>query len=150
MNPPRYLHLKEQVIHLRKQGFGYRSISNKLNNTIPWSSVRRLVIGMRSNPRLAYLMATEYSQRRPKEWNDIRTMRVRRLYLIQERGHKCESCNLSFWKNHTIPLELEHKDGCRTNNSKSNLELLCPNCHVFTPYYKGKNTSSFRSRASVV
>jgi hypothetical protein len=37
-----------------------------------------------------------------------------------------------------IPLELNHKDGDHGNNSKDNLELLCPNCHALTPHYRVK------------
>jgi hypothetical protein len=34
-------------------------------------------------------------------------------------------------------LELHHKDGDRTNNILSNIELLCPNCHALTDNYRG-------------
>jgi len=37
-----------------------------------------------------------------------------------------------------VPLELNHKDGDHGNNSKGNLELLCPNCHALTPHYRVK------------
>ena len=32
----------------------------------------------------------------------------------------------------TIALEIHHIDGVRFNNVKSNLQILCPNCHSFT------------------
>ena len=53
--------------------------------------------------------------------------------------HICSSCNLSEWLSKPIPLELDHIDGDNTNNELSNLRLLCPNCHAFTPTYRGKN-----------
>ncbi len=139
MNPPKYLHLRKKVIMLRKQGLGYRSISHRLNNLLPWSAVRRLVAGMRSDPNLAHIMSVEYSRKLFKHWNKLSTMHHRRLHLIRERGHKCEGCHLTKWQGNAMPLELEHTDGNRGNNNKSNLKLLCPNCHVFTPCYKGKN-----------
>ena len=37
-----------------------------------------------------------------------------------------------------IPLELHHKDGDHSNNSISNFEILCPNCHAFTENYRGR------------
>jgi len=37
-----------------------------------------------------------------------------------------------------IPLELDHIDGCRSNNQLQNLRLLCPNCHALTPTYRSK------------
>lgn len=59
--------------------------------------------------------------------------------LVAKRGHKCESCGLEVWLEKTIPLEVHHKDGNNQNNDPDNLELLCPNCHAFTDYYRGKN-----------
>lgn len=38
-----------------------------------------------------------------------------------------------------ISLELDHIDGDSTNNEKSNLRFLCPNCHATTETYRGKN-----------
>lgn len=62
-------------------------------------------------------------------------------FLIQERGHSCESCGLSEWLKKPITLELEHIDGDNQNNIKENLKLLCPNCHSFTETWKGRNIS---------
>lgn len=60
-------------------------------------------------------------------------------YLIQERGHKCECCGLETWLDKPITLELDHIDGDTRNNVKSNLRLLCPNCHSYTDTWCGKN-----------
>ena len=62
--------------------------------------------------------------------------------LVKLRGHKCECCGLTEWLNKPITLEVHHKDGDRTNNSLDNLELLCPNCHSYTPNWRGRKTSS--------
>lgn len=66
-----------------------------------------------------------------------------RLRLIAEKIFSpiCSSCNLTTWMNLPIPLELDHIDGDNKNNSLDNLRLLCPNCHAFTPTYRGKNKS---------
>ena len=53
--------------------------------------------------------------------------------------NECSRCHLSIWLGQPIPLELEHKDGNHQNNNLDNLEILCPNCHAQTPYYRGKN-----------
>lgn len=68
--------------------------------------------------------------------------------LIKEgyKKHQCESCGLSKWFNDLIPLELHHKDGDRKNNSFSNLNLLCPNCHAFTENYRAKNIKNLSAR----
>jgi hypothetical protein len=51
----------------------------------------------------------------------------------------CSDCGLSTWRGQPIPLELDHRNGDNRDNEFSNLRLLCPNCHAFTPTYRGKN-----------
>jgi hypothetical protein len=70
-------------------------------------------------------------------------------YLIGERGHKCESCNLSAWLNKPITLELDHIDGDTRNNVKDNLKLLCPNCHSMTSTWRGRNKDSVKKQRIV-
>lgn len=65
-------------------------------------------------------------------------------YLIGTRGHKCERCKNEAWLGAPIPLELEHIDGNRTNNSEHNCLLLCPNCHALTPTYRRRKSSLSR------
>lgn len=64
-----------------------------------------------------------------------------RIRLIREgiKAHQCEICRLTDWLEKPIPLELDHIDGDRTNHLLENLRLLCPNCHTFTPTFRGKN-----------
>ena len=64
-----------------------------------------------------------------------------RLRLLDDKilSPQCSSCNLTEWLGNPMPLELDHVDGNHKNNELSNLRLLCPNCHVFTPTYKTKN-----------
>jgi len=51
----------------------------------------------------------------------------------------CNKCHLSEWLGKEILLELNHINGIGYDNKKSNLELLCPNCHAQTPSFRGKN-----------
>lgn len=76
-----------------------------------------------------------------KDWFSYTRSSGIKPHLIKERGHKCEECNLTHWLNKPITLELEHIDGDRTNPSKSNLKLLCPNCHSYTPTWRRKKSS---------
>lgn len=78
-----------------------------------------------------------------------------KLRLIDEHvmARECSVCKLTSWLDKPIPLELNHIDGDHFNNVITNLELLCPNCHAFTPKYRGRgrkiNTCSFNTAESV-
>lgn len=54
--------------------------------------------------------------------------------------YKCqrEKCGISEWLGEPLTLELHHKNGNRKDNTLSNLELLCPNCHTQTHNHGGK------------
>lgn len=70
----------------------------------------------------------------------IRSHKLRiRLLKDEVFSHRCTSCNQTEWLGKPIPLELDHIDGNPINNTLSNLRLLCPNCHAFTPTYRGRN-----------
>ena len=55
-------------------------------------------------------------------------------------AYKCECCKNTEWLGQPIKLELHHIDGNPSNNTKENIQLLCPNCHAYTDNYCGKNT----------
>jgi hypothetical protein len=75
--------------------------------------------------------------RRGKLENTFRLKR--RLIATGLKSHRCEQCRLTKWLGRPIALELHHKDGDRTTNLLSNLELVCPNCHALPDNYRGKN-----------
>lgn len=50
-----------------------------------------------------------------------------RLNTLRNKQHKCERCG---YEKYPQILQVHHKDRDRSNNSISNLELLCPNCHM--------------------
>lgn len=75
-----------------------------------------------------------------------------KIRLIEEeiKEHKCEKCNLTQWNDKDIPLELHHKDGNKNNNSLENLQLLCPNCHAQTDFYRGKNKLGWKQKNQII
>ena len=50
-----------------------------------------------------------------KEWEKYSKSSSIKPHLINQKGHSCEICNLSYWQNKLIPLEIHHVDGDRTN-----------------------------------
>ncbi len=71
-----------------------------------------------------------------------------RKYLFNLYDYKCKLCGWSEINKTTgkIPLEVNHIDGCFTNNKPENLELLCPNCHSLTSSYRSLNKGNGRPR----
>lgn len=66
----------------------------------------------------------------------------KRKRVFEEQNRCCANCGLSQWMGQLITLELEHKDGNNQNNSRDNLEGLCPNCHSLTETWRGRNKPS--------
>lgn len=63
----------------------------------------------------------------------------RRLFKEGLKEKRCELCFITAWNGKDAPLELDHINGIRSDNSLSNLRILCPNCHAQTDTYCGKN-----------
>ena len=52
----------------------------------------------------------------------------------------CAECgNVGEHNGKPLSLQLDHKDGCNSNNNLSNLRFLCPNCHAQTDTFGGRN-----------
>lgn len=76
------------------------------------------------------------------------SQKLKKTWIIHEQEERCNRCGLDQWLGEPIPLELEHKDGNPSNDSRENLECLCPNCHAQTPYYRAKNVRAFKKLVS--
>jgi hypothetical protein len=77
----------------------------------------------------------------------------KRLVRDFDRPYECSACKneqftnrdgVLLWNNQEIILELEHKNGIRTDNRLENLTFLCPNCHSQTSTFKGKNSKKHK------
>ena len=65
-----------------------------------------------------------------KRRDKVTTQRILKQRIIENRGALCQKCSFDYSK----ILVVHHKDRNRENNSLSNLELLCPNCHALEHY----------------
>ena len=75
-----------------------------------------------------------------------------REYLFNKYNYKCQKCGWGETNPYTnkIPLEIHHIDGNHLNNSESNLQVLCPNCHSLTETYKNHNKHSTRKHRNKI
>lgn len=94
------------------------------------------------NP-LSKKVKTEKANGKFTSFESLVCVGTKKKRLIQERGHKCESCLLDTWLGQQIRLTLDHTDGNSDNNSRENLKLLCWNCHSMTPTFGAKNKGKF-------
>lgn len=68
------------------------------------------------------------------------TYKLRNRLIAEEiLSYECNICKINEWNNEEISLQLDHIDGDSSNHNKSNLRLLCPNCHSQTNTWCGKN-----------
>ena len=56
--------------------------------------------------------------------------RLRRSMFEVGFKHVCNWCGISEWNGKPLVLEIDHIDEQYWNNTKENLQFLCPNCHA--------------------
>ena len=62
-----------------------------------------------------------------------------RFIKREDVEYKCSICGISQWQGNPIILDMDHINGVRYDHRLHNLRLLCPNCHVQTITWGGKN-----------
>lgn len=66
--------------------------------------------------------------------------------ILNEQGNVCAICgNPPLWNNKPLVFVLDHIDGHASNNYRSNLRMICPNCDSQTSTFKSKNKNGERS-----
>lgn len=72
-----------------------------------------------------------------------------RKYLFEKYNNSCQICGWNEINPATgkTPLQIHHIDGNCTNNSESNLQLLCPNHHSLTENYGSRNKQATEYRS---
>ena len=141
-----HLALVPRAVELRQQGYTIAEIGRKLGvcTRVAAKMVRGVPIFVPLRRKKRLHRDQRFKSKPPVFEDVIETPSSRKLCLIKERGHECENCYLTEWCGEPIPLEQHHKDDDKNNNVRSNLELLCPNCHALTDNYRGKGKASYQ------
>lgn len=69
-----------------------------------------------------------------------------KLFKLGFKNEVCEKCGNDEWLGVKIPLQVHHINGNRNDNTITNLQLLCPNCHALTDNYCGKNKKKEKTK----
>ena len=65
--------------------------------------------------------------------------------ILKEQNYKCDICGCeTFWNGKPLVFVLDHIDGNASNNIRSNVRLVCPNCDSQLDTYKSKNKNGRR------
>ena len=65
--------------------------------------------------------------------------------FLNEQGNVCAICGCKpEWNGKPLTFILDHIDGDASNNKRSNLRMICPNCDTQLPTFKSKNKNSTR------
>ena len=113
-------------------------------NTVKWGhSKRNKFCGFKCQQEFNYAERVKELLSGNLKWGLKNPEWVKR-FIKQTKGEKCEICGLTEWLGNPITLELDHADGDASNNDVSNLRLICPLCHSYTPSWKGRNKGKGR------
>jgi 5-methylcytosine-specific restriction endonuclease McrA len=62
----------------------------------------------------------------------------RRLIASSELRNECAICAITEW-GRPLTLQIDHINGERLDYRLENLRILCPNCHIQTETFAGRN-----------
>ena len=71
---------------------------------------------------------------------EIPSKESKRKRILHEQEQSCNICKIpQKWNNKFLSFQLDHISGDRRDESRKNLQMICPNCHSQTDTYCGKN-----------
>lgn len=127
------LHLKNNTCPCGQKAV-VKYCSNKCQSTFSWERRKK---NFEQSGKWAGVRSNELAQ--------TTIDRLFKRYLLELKGNRCEICLLETWLNKPMPLILDHIDGDSNNSTVENLRLVCGNCDMMLPTYKGRNIGKGRA-----
>lgn len=117
-----------------------KSISNSLKNYYSKLSLedKKRIYGI-SGHKISSLKQEKSKLERLNKTTEELKFSQRKRKVFEEQNNICLHCGISNWLGKNLTFELDHIDGNKHNNIRSNLRVLCPNCHSQTPTWRGRN-----------
>ena len=116
-------------LNVKNSGASYQRVKEKINEfNIDTSHFdgKRIAIEKLNKHRRVNANSISSTKRMPRKI----------LYkIIKDKiPYQCNICGISEWANKKLILHIDHIDGNRCNNTETNLQFLCPNCHSIKTY----------------
>lgn len=128
--------------HFTDESKAKKSASNKLY----YKTVDPLV----TRARIDKSMATNAVNRKEKIISgtfDNLSVTLKREQILHEQNQLCNICKCEqLWNNMKLKFQLDHISGDRKDESRTNLQMICPNCHSQTDTYGGKNGTKITNK----
>ncbi|WP_416470226.1 HNH endonuclease [Salmonella enterica] len=138
-----------------------RAIYNNKNRTVSQETKDKISNSLKGRDYTPSQTQLEHLRNVHKMWCDEQTEKLlssefeslsyerMRKRIILEQNNTCNKCNLSEWMGSAIPLEIDHINGNNTDNVRTNMEALCPNCHALTDTWRGRNKEPSKNRPTI-
>ena len=93
--------------------------------TVPFDDNTMYLIGGIVVAIIIIALVSRSAKGKPKEEEERRGWtRAEQQQVLDQQGGKCADCG-----QHASSFQFDHKDNNHSNNSMSNCQALCPNCH---------------------
>jgi hypothetical protein len=137
--------MKQGIVESRRKPTQIRDIAKKFNTS--WTIVNRVLKERMTKEEMIEIWNKNRkgnTKRRNKvPYYDLSNFHVLKRRLVEKELLEpvCDLCGWDYTKqklwmelpkevrDFSMPIELDHIDGDRTNNHIHNLRFLCPNCH---------------------